>query len=216
METAARVTDPAQREKLLAIILDDVNRLDRLISDISEASRVDSELSREETTSVDIGRMLETIGDIYTSTSRLGSGDLICEVNGDGASLMVNGHENRLVQVIRNLIDNAVTFSPPDGRITIRAGASGQHITISGDDEGIGIPEGKLDAIFDRFYSERPAGEKFGTHSGLGLSICRQIVAAHDGWISAENRKTPGGEVLGARFILVLPKAGLGKGGGTD
>ena len=216
VETAARVTDPAQREKLLAIILDDVNRLDRLISDISEASRVDSELSREETTSVDIGRMLETIGDIYTSTSRLGSGDLICEVNGDGASLMVNGHENRLVQVIRNLIDNAVTFSPPDGRITIRAGASGQHITISVDDEGIGIPEGKLDAIFDRFYSERPAGEKFGTHSGLGLSICRQIVAAHDGWISAENRKTPGGEVLGARFILVLPKAGLGKGGGTD
>jgi two-component system sensor histidine kinase ChvG len=215
VETATRVTDPTQREKLLAIILDDVNRLDRLISDISEASRVDSELSREETTNVDIGCMLETIGEIYTSTSWVGAGGAICEIDGDG-SLIVNGHENRLVQVIRNLIDNAMTFSPPDGRITIRAAASGQHITITVDDEGIGIPEGKLGAVFDRFYSERPAGEKFGTHSGLGLSICRQIVAAHDGWISAENRMAPGGEVLGARFILVLPKAKLGKGGGTD
>jgi two-component system sensor histidine kinase ChvG len=216
VETAMRITDPTQREKLLAIILDDVSRLDRLISDISEASRVDSELSREETTSVDIGRMLETIGEIYTSTSRVGVGGLICEVDDDGASLIVNGHENRLVQVIRNLIDNAVTFSPPGARITIRAATSDQHITISIDDEGIGIPEGKLETIFDRFYSERPTGEKFGTHSGLGLSICRQIVDAHDGWISAENRKAPGKDVLGARFILVLPKAKLEKGSKTD
>jgi two-component system sensor histidine kinase ChvG len=216
VETAARVTDPAQREKLLAIILDDVNRLDRLISDISEASRVDSELSREATTGVDIGRMLETIRNVYTSTSRVGGGGLICEVDDDAASLIVNGYENRLVQVIRNLIDNAVTFSPPDARITIRAAASDQHITISVDDEGIGIPEGKLDTIFDRFYSERPAGEKFGTHSGLGLSICRQIIAAHHGWISAENRKAPGKDVLGARFILVLPKAERGKSSKTD
>ena len=163
VETASRIDDPAQREKLLAIILDDVGRLDRLISDISEASRVDSELSREAPDLVNIGLMLRTLSDVYISTERTGNRGLICEVAGEDGALVIQGHENRLVQVIRNLIDNAVTFSPEHGRITIRAAPMASRVVITVDDEGGGIPEAKLEAIFDRFYSERPTGEKFGT-----------------------------------------------------
>jgi two-component system, OmpR family, sensor histidine kinase ChvG len=207
VETASRIDDPAQREKLLAIILDDVGRLDRLISDISEASRVDSELSREAPDLVNIGLMLQTLGDVYTSTERTGNRGLTCEVEGEDGALIIQGHENRLVQVIRNLIDNAVTFSPEHGRINIRAAPLDSRVVITVDDEGDGIPEAKLEAIFDRFYSERPTGEKFGTHSGLGLSICRQIVVAHDGTIYAENRRSADAAVLGARFIISFPMA---------
>jgi two-component system sensor histidine kinase ChvG len=216
VETATRINDPAQREKLLEIILDDVNRLDRLISDISEASRIDSELSRELSLPVDVGGMLAALSDVYMSTGRVRAGGLVCEINNGGQPLVILGSENRLVQVIRNLIDNAVTFSPPDGRITIRGDISGSTATISIDDEGAGIPDGKLDAIFDRFYSERPAGEKFGTHSGLGLSICRQIVEAHGGRILAENRRAADGRVLGARFLISLPIANTAQRRGTD
>jgi two-component system sensor histidine kinase ChvG len=207
VETASRIDDPAQREKLLAIILDDVGRLDRLISDISEASRVDSELSREAPDLVNIGLVLQTLGDVYTSTERTGNRGLTCEVEGEDGALIIQGHENRLVQIIRNLIDNAVTFSPEHGRIKIRAAPLDSRVVITVDDEGDGIPEAKLEAIFDRFYSERPTGEKFGTHSGLGLSICRQIVVAHDGTIYAENRRSADAAVLGARFIISFPMA---------
>ena len=207
VETASRINDASQREKLFSIILDDVDRLDRLISDISEASRVDSELGRQESEAVDIGKMLHALSDVYTATDRIGDRSLVCEIGGDGKALIVDGREDHLVQVMRNLLDNAITFSPENGRITIRASPSASTITITVDDEGIGIPEGKLEAIFDRFYSERPTSEKFGTHSGLGLSICRQIVAAHQGSIRAENRRSPRGEIIGARFVLEMPKA---------
>jgi two-component system, OmpR family, sensor histidine kinase ChvG len=204
VETASRIDDRSQREKLFSIILDDVDRLDRLISDISEASRVDSELGRQKLEAVDIGKMLNALSGVYTATDSIGNRSLVCEVSGDDVPLMINGREDHLVQVMRNLLDNAITFSPENGRITIRAAPSASGITITVDDEGIGIPEGKLEAIFDRFYSERPPSEKFGTHSGLGLSICRQIVAAHQGSIHAENRRSPGGKTIGARFVLVF------------
>jgi two-component system, OmpR family, sensor histidine kinase ChvG len=216
VETASRIDDPSQREKLFAIILDDVDRLDRLISDISEASRVDSELSRQNPEAVDIGKVLRELSDVYVATDRIGTRNLVCEVGGDGEALTVSGREDHLVQVIRNLLDNAISFSPEDGRIVIRAMPSASNILITVDDEGVGLPDGKLDAIFDRFYSERPTGEKFGTHSGLGLSICRQIVAAHYGSIHAENRRSPAGEILGARFVLEMPKATFNRRKGTD
>jgi two-component system sensor histidine kinase ChvG len=110
---------------------------------------------------------------------------------------------DRLTQVFRNVIGNAQSFSPPGGEIRVRAERDKDRVVVRIDDEGPGIPEDKLEAIFDRFYSERPAGEKFGTHSGLGLSISRQIVEAHGGAIEASNRL----EGRGARFTIRLPAA---------
>ena len=115
--------------------------------------------------------------------------------------------EDRLVQVLRNLIGNAQSFSPPRGRIVVRVRDVGDMGELSVEDEGPGIPEANLEHIFDRFYSERPSGESFGQHSGLGLSISRQIVEALHGQISAENRRDLAGKVAGARFIVRLPKA---------
>jgi two-component system sensor histidine kinase ChvG len=109
--------------------------------------------------------------------------------------------------VFRNLIANAISFSPPGGTIRIAAERDGDFVRVSVEDEGPGIPEGKLEAIFDRFYTERPAGEKFGTHSGLGLSISKQIVEAHHGTIRAENRQDTQGRIVGARFVVLLPAA---------
>jgi two-component system, OmpR family, sensor histidine kinase ChvG len=125
---------------------------------------------------------------------------------------VVPGIEDRLVQVLRNLIANAISFSPPGGTIALAVHRDQDTVVVTVDDEGPGIPDAKLAAIFDRFYSERPAGEKFGTHSGLGLSISKQIIEAHRGVIRAENRRGPsnamgGGTVIGARFIVRLPAA---------
>jgi two-component system sensor histidine kinase ChvG len=124
----------------------------------------------------------------------------------DAAALRVTGVEDRLGQVLRNLIANALSFSPPDGRIVLAARRDGDSVEIAVEDEGPGIPSDRLERIFDRFYSARPAGEKFGTHSGLGLSISRQIVAAHGGSISAANVARPDGSVGGARFVIRLPR----------
>ncbi len=119
--------------------------------------------------------------------------------------LVIQGIEGRLGQVLGNLIDNAVTFSPPDGFIDLAAWRENGWVVITVSDEGPGIPDAKLGAIFDRFYSERPKTEKFGTHSGLGLSISKQIIEAHNGGIRAENRQDGTGRVTGARFIIRLP-----------
>ncbi|MEX2449750.1 MAG: stimulus-sensing domain-containing protein [Rhodospirillales bacterium] len=214
VETASHVNDPEQLRALLAIIRDDIQRLDRLISDISDASRVDAEMSRGETVVVDLGKMLETLADIHKSMAaqRATKIHLVLQEN-----LTVIGHESRLGQVFRNLMENAVTFSPMGATITVTAvretsdaankTGGGDRIEVTVEDEGRGLPPGKEKAIFGRFYSERPETEKFGTHSGLGLSIAKQIVEAHRGTIRAENRKTPDGEIAGARFIVRLPAA---------
>jgi two-component system sensor histidine kinase ChvG len=115
--------------------------------------------------------------------------------------------EGRLVQVLGNLIGNARSFSPPRGRIVLAAQETAEGVEISVSDEGPGIPEGKLQDVFERFYSERPQGESFGKHSGLGLSISKQIVEALNGRIRAENRYDADGQVCGARFVVTLPKA---------
>jgi two-component system sensor histidine kinase ChvG len=117
------------------------------------------------------------------------------------------GVEDRLVQVLRNLLGNAVSFSPDHGHVWLRAREAGAEVEIIVEDEGPGIPDAKLEGIFDRFYSERPRGERFGQHSGLGLSISKQIIEGLRGRISAENRRDAAGKVLGARFVVRLPKA---------
>lgn len=204
VETAARVQDPARQRKLMQVILDDVSRLDRLIADISDASRIDAELSREETHPTDIGRLLATLVDIHGADDDPGAPRLSLELAAP-EELIVPALEDRLGQVFRNLIANAISFSPPRGTIRILAVRREAVVEVCIEDEGPGIPEDKLEKIFERFYSERPSGEKFGTHSGLGLSISRQIVTAHGGSIRAENRRDAGGRVVGARFLVRLP-----------
>jgi len=204
VETISRIEDPEQQRKLMSIILDDVQRLDRLISDISDASRLDAELSRAQTRPIDLGRLLSTLAEAHKATAAEDGPGLRVEIRG-GDSLVVQGIEERLGQVLRNLIANAVTFSPPDGVIEVAAWREESWAVISVSDSGPGIPEGALGAIFDRFYTERPKTEKFGTHSGLGLSISKQIIEAHGGSIRAENRHDGAGAVIGARLILRLP-----------
>jgi two-component system sensor histidine kinase ChvG len=207
VETAARIEDPVKRRRLMAIIQDDVERLDRLISDISDASRLDAELSRLEVSPTDIGAMLRALVDMHETTRAESAPHLTLDISSQEGDLIVPGIESRLSQVFINVIANAVSFSPPDGEIRIQAGLDGRAVLVSVEDQGPGIPEDKLTAIFDRFYSERPAGEKFGTHSGLGLSISRQIVDAHRGRIWAENRTDATGGIIGARFLIRLPAA---------
>ena len=207
VETAARLKDPAQQAKLMAIIQEDVVRLDRLISDISDASRLDAELSRTGTELVDMGAMLATLADMHNDYKE-GSPKIRLErIDGDKGALMVSGMDSRLAQVFQNLITNALSFSPQQGRITLTVVQTGSDICIHVDDEGPGIPAGLENKIFERFYTERPGSEKFGTHSGLGLNISKQIVEAHEGSIIASNRTDFDGNVLGARFSVYLPKA---------
>ena len=211
VETAARVKDPEQQRKLMAIIQEDVRRLDRLITDISDASRLDAELSRAETAPVDLGAMLETLVDMGGDGAALpvatGAQPHFRLDTADGQELTVDGVESRLVQVFSNLMANAASFSPPGGTVTFQAFRDGDLLTVEVDDEGPGIPAGKEEAIFERFYSERLEGEAFGTHSGLGLSISRQIVEAHGGTITAEIRRDEQGNAVGTRFTVSLPVA---------
>ncbi len=206
VETAARIDDPAQQQRLMTIILDDVQRLDRLISDISDYSRLDAELVGELREPIDVGEMLRMLGEIHqTSAENIGTSVKIQIETEAGADLQIAALESRLAQVFRNIIGNAVSFSPPGGIIRLNIARENNFVTIRCSDEGTGIPKGKLAAIFDRFYSERPPGEKFGTHSGLGLSISKQIIEAHNGTICAENRMDEDGHIIGATFIVRLP-----------
>jgi two-component system sensor histidine kinase ChvG len=204
IETLRRIEDADKQRRLLAIIAEDVGRLDRLISDISDSSRVDAELSRVAAEPIDVAPILATLAEINETTR--GDGDPHIELVPPEGNVVVQAVEGRLVQVLRNLIGNAESFSPPDGRIRLRAREAGSQVEISIEDEGPGIPEAKLEHIFDRFYSERPQGERFGQHSGLGLSISRQIVEALKGQISAENRRDERGLIQGARFVVRLPR----------
>ncbi|WP_455372907.1 stimulus-sensing domain-containing protein [Limibacillus halophilus] len=205
VETVALVDDPAQQKKLMAIILDDVARLDRLISDISNASRLDAELSRAETEPVELRNLLAAVVDSYAASGKTEWPSFRLEIPDDDKPLVVSGIEDRLGQVFRNLITNAISFSPPQGEVRLTLSREDGQALVAVEDSGPGIPEGKLAAIFDRFYSERPKGEKFGAHSGLGLSISKQIVEAHGGAIWAENRQDDAGRIEGARFVVRLP-----------
>ena len=206
IETLPRIEDPARQRQLLSIIGQDVVRLDRLISDVSDASRLDAELSRVTAEAVDIVPILMALRELDEAT-RNDDSDPRLEIIAPPAGASVRAVADRLVQVLHNLIGNARSFSPRNGRIVVRVVPIGDSVELSVEDEGPGIPESSLEHIFDRFYSERPQGEKFGHHSGLGLSISRQIVEALHGQISAENRRGADGKVIGARFVVRLPRA---------
>jgi two-component system sensor histidine kinase ChvG len=206
VETVSRVEDPEQQKKLMSIILYDIQRLDRLISDISDASRLDAELSRAKMAPVNLDGLLETLVDLHDVTiDEHGINlNLIRENTGE---IVIHGLEGRIVQVFRNLIGNAVGFSPDNGCITLRITNEDAFVKISVEDEGPGLAPGTEESIFDRFYTERPESEKFDTHSGLGLSISKQIIDVHGGEISAQNNVNAEGEITGACFIVRLPQA---------
>lgn len=206
VETFERTDDVCKQRQLMSIIKDDVSRLDRLISDISNASRLDAELLRSETSLIDLREMLHTIVQIYEVTAGVGQPSL--ELVLDNDDLLIEGVEDHLGQVIRNLVDNAMSFSPPGGKVVISAHRDDGNIFVMVEDDGPGLPQDGIDGIFERFYSERPEEEAFGTHSGLGLSIAKEIVSAHDGSLHGENRRSSDdgdAAVCGARFTVALP-----------
>jgi two-component system sensor histidine kinase ChvG len=176
--------------------------MDRLVTDISNASRLDAELVREKRAPFDLGALVETMADISSASDH--GVRLVTDV--PPTALMVRGLESRIGQVLANLIENAVSISADGASIRLTAGRAADGTAwVTVDDEGPGIPPDNLESIFQRFYTERPAEEAFGRHSGLGLSISKQIVEAHGGTIEAENRgndETPSG----ARFTLKLPQ----------
>ncbi|NNC38239.1 MAG: HAMP domain-containing protein [Acidimicrobiales bacterium] len=207
-----------QRGKLVDIIQQDVERMDRLITDISKASRMDAALAKEPSEPLDVDKFLSDMADFYTQT-RVETGVSVVHVkrktseSGDGekGTVIVRALETSFGQVLRNLIDNALTFSPKEGERSVRistkrgAGDDQGFAIITVDDDGPGIPEDDLESIFTRFYTNRPKGAAFGNHSGLGLAISRQIMNAHHGTITAYNRRDENGTILGAQFRLRLP-----------
>ncbi len=205
MEMLVRAPDDAARQKLAMMARADVKRIDRLITDISDASRLDAELSREARTEIDLAHLLQTIVEIYDVTDR-GKNVPVTLRNGLPPRIRVMGHDERLGQVFRNLIDNAISFSPEGSTITISAHMHHAFARITVEDSGPGIPPDNLESIFERFYTERP-GDTFGKNSGLGLSIARQITQNAGGRIWAENRppRETGQSSGGARFVVELP-----------
>jgi two-component system, OmpR family, sensor histidine kinase ChvG len=213
VETVQRVGDGERRDRLLAIIAEDVLRLDRLITDISNASRLDAELSRADYETVDVAALLETLAEIHASAAAWEAEEnpaldrpVVRFLQPPPGDCPVMGLEGHLTQIFQNLIGNALSFSPPGGVVEVTARRDRGWVEVAVADQGPGIPPGKEEAIFQRFYSERPAGEAFGRHSGLGLSIARRIAEMHGGEISAQNIIDNSGDIRGARFILRLPR----------
>jgi len=220
LETLPMVKDEAARERLMNVLAQDVRRLDRLITDISNASRLDAELSRDTPRQVEVAALLDDIVSLYQQTASPAPhqdnappetvpGHVRVAFRNDlPKGTRVSGREGPLGQVFRNLIDNARSFSPEGGEVRVHLTASGNPalpVAIIVDDDGPGVPDENLETIFQRFYTSRPKGTRFGQNSGLGLSISRQIVEAHEGRIWAENRKDAGGMITGARFVIQLP-----------
>ncbi len=195
-----------QRKKLLDVIEHDVRRLDRLVSDISNASRLDSELVKEEEESFDLIKLVSNLSEYLGNEARSKGVDFISDLPAD--PIQIHGLEARLAQVFVNLITNAVSFCEDGDAVRIWARRRDNRVLVVVEDTGPGIPEQALNKIFNRFYSERPVGQ-FGNHSGLGLAISKQIVEAHGGVIWAENIRPTDADVtsdpLGARFVVGLP-----------
>ena len=207
VETLDLVADPAARDRLFAILKQDVSRLDRLITDISNASRLDAELSRDQPRTFDLGLLLGEIAGLYADSARPEATAVVYRGPELVEPILVMGREGPLSQVFRNLIDNARSFSPPGGVVRVTLTRQGRRAVAAVEDDGPGIPPDNLETVFERFYTSRPKGQAFGGHSGLGLSIARQIVEAHNGSIWAENRPGAAGEPAGARMAVSLPEA---------
>lgn len=210
VETLPLARSDDSRGRLLGVIKHDVKRLDRLISDISDASRLDAELARADAEPVDLVRLLETVSSVANEVKRDDGVKVRLDIQKSPLgrdAYLVMGHDSRLGQVISNLLENARSFSPPGGEVRVALRRAGHEVEIVVDDNGPGIPDHALERIFERFYTDRPE-QGFGQNSGLGLSISRQIILAHHGRIWAENRSVPGQEApAGARFTVRLPPA---------
>jgi two-component system, OmpR family, sensor histidine kinase ChvG len=212
VETLPLAKTDESRSRLLSVLKHDVQRLDRLISDISDASRLDAELQRQEAEPVDLSKLLAAVVAMANEVKREDGVKVTLTLEGSPRVFKVQGHDSRLSQVMNNLIDNARSFSPAEGTVRVTCRRSGQEILITVDDDGPGIRPDAIDKVFERFYTDRPQ-QNFGQNSGLGLSISKQIVEAHDGRLLAQNRvapREPGDgaaedRVLGARFLVRLP-----------
>lgn len=211
--SAQTATNPDQQKQMLAIVAQDVHRLDRLITDIARASRIEAETARGDLGDVDVGALLFELARAYSPDDRTQVHVLFKGPKPEG--LHVVGQDGALGQVFRNLIDNARSFSPAGGRVFVSIeqarGAEGPIVRAVVEDEGPGIPPENLETVFQRFYTQRPRGTAFGGNSGLGLSIARQIVTAHHGRIYAQNIESPANQPAGARFVVELPLAGAAK-----
>jgi two-component system, OmpR family, sensor histidine kinase ChvG len=210
VETLPLAKSEESRARLLAVIHHDVKRLDRLISDISDASRLDAEMQRQDSEPIDLRKLLTTVVSVANDVPREDGTTVTLRFDG-GDNFFVLGNDSRLGQVINNLIDNARSFSPEGGNVRVTCRRHRGDIDVVVEDDGPGIYPEAMEKIFDRFYTYRPH-QDFGQNSGLGLSISKQIIEAHDGRLWAENRTaTQGsepGKVLGARFTVRLPAAG--------
>jgi two-component system, OmpR family, sensor histidine kinase ChvG len=222
-----------KRDELAQQIQGELKRLNRLISDVSKMSRLDAELARQETEPVDVADIATNITSVFRDIQK-GRDDAPCSIllnvqpaHAAPGAFVIDGHEGRLGQVMTNLIDNALSFSPAGGKVTVSVIAGMTEVIVRVDDQGPGIPEDKLDDVFKRFYSDRPQSDRVSAkNSGLGLSLCREIVEAHGGTIVAENLKSAAGApedlpddlpelacrrlpgIAGARFEVRLPRAG--------
>jgi two-component system sensor histidine kinase ChvG len=211
VETLPLARNEESRGRLLSIIQHDVQRLDRLISDISDASRLDAELQRQEAAPVDMTKLLNTLVSVANEVNRDDGVKVTLRFEGGSGprAFEVPGHDSRLGQVVDNLIENARSFSPSDGTVRVTCRRLKTHVEIVVDDDGPGVRPDAFEKVFERFYTDRPH-QGFGQNSGLGLSISKQIVDAHGGDIWLENRTGPQDEqgeatVAGARFIVRLP-----------
>ena len=211
VETLPLAKAPESQSRLMAVIQHDVKRLDRLISDISDASRLDAELQRNELEPVDLMKLLNTVAGVRNEVRQIDDATVSLTFEGGGPlAFLVSGHDSRLGQVFDNLIENARSFSPPGGTVRVTCRRQRRDVEIIVDDDGPGIRPDAFERIFERFYTDRPH-QGFGQNSGLGLSISKQIIEAHGGSIRAENRTgvaAADGEpprVLGARFVVRLP-----------
>jgi two-component system sensor histidine kinase ChvG len=201
VEGLERVEDPEIRARLAAVIRDDIARMDRLISDISEAARTDAELSRAHFRAVDLGVLIEQLVESWEARRETGNARIaFARPRKDTAVVM--GKPDRLARALNAILDNAVSFSPPGGLIEIAVARVGDEVLIRIDDEGPGVPAEAREAIFNRFHSVRPDAENFGRHSGLGLAIAQAIVNGHDGEIDVQDRDDA---PSGARFTIRLP-----------
>jgi two-component system sensor histidine kinase ChvG len=203
VDSLDKVDDPALRRQLLEIVRSDVVRLDRLIVDIAEASRLDAELSRTRFEPVDLGGLVESLLDLWrprAAERRV----RVAFARPRVGSAVVLGDESRLARAIDNIVDNAISFSPPGGLVEIGAARFGGEVVLAVEDQGPGVPDEERASIFRRFHSVRPEEDGFGRHSGLGLAIAKATVDGHDGRIEVESRHDGRS---GARFVLHFPEA---------
>ncbi|MBL4617685.1 MAG: sensor N-terminal transmembrane domain-containing protein [Robiginitomaculum sp.] len=204
VEILPKAKNAAARKKLLQILNSDVSRLDRLISDISSSSRLDIDLARARAEPINLPLLIRDIVGMYEHNNLSKSVTVVFEQS-HNAPEIIYGAEQPLARVLQNLIDNAVTFSPESGLVSVSLSTNKNNAIIEVQDQGAGVPKENMENIFGRFYTDRPKGQKFGTHSGLGLSIVRQIVTAHKGQVYVQNIVDDNGKIKGAKFIVEIP-----------